>query len=96
MHITDSNVIAKEIIRLSKNKLPLYSPLVPAENGTSIQKNLFHHKPGLKMRACLIYHYFPLRALNQHNLAILARSIKLWPPFCLSWEADSKYICDQV
>ena len=32
------------------------------------------------------------RALNRHNLAILARRLKLWPLFCSSWQADSKYI----
>ena len=31
------------------------------------------------------------QALNRHNLAILARRLKLWPPFCSSWQADSKY-----
>ena len=32
------------------------------------------------------------RALNRHNSAILAPILKVWPPFCLSWQADSKYI----
>ena len=35
---------------------------------------------------------FTFQVLNRHNSAILAPILKLWPPCCLSWQADSKYI----
>ena len=50
-------------------------------------------KPGLKTArqlSSLILSTF--RALNRHNLVILARRLKPWPPFCLLWQADSKCI----
>ena len=48
------------------------------------------HKPGLKNeKPSSLSLFSTLRALNHHNSVILAH---LWPPFCLSWQADSKYV----
>ena len=66
----------EEIIRLAKNlELPFYSPLVPVKNGAI----LCHIRkiPFTGWRWLDVVTFSTFQALNRHNLAILARRLKL-------------------
>ena len=86
---------AREIIWLTKKFDYRFSPLVAVEKGTIlrlIQKKPIRHIPGLKIARQSSSYFSTFRALNRHNSAILVCMLKLWPPFCSSWQANSKYV----